>query len=101
MPHSTTPAPRTVLHGRCLLNGKHRPGDPYATECPLLGAEARSERSKKAARTRWGRPGGGAKHPDEFRTSLMLGGGPEGLGRAPWGLSELPEPPVRARTRPE
>lgn len=43
---------KTVLHGTCLLNGKHAPGDPYAKECPLRNAKARSARSKKAAQTR-------------------------------------------------
>jgi hypothetical protein len=27
---------RTVLHGRCLVDGKHAPGSPWARECPVL-----------------------------------------------------------------
>ncbi|MBI4346864.1 MAG: hypothetical protein HY553_08410 [Elusimicrobia bacterium] len=44
--------PRSVLHGTCLLDGKHPPGSPWPRECPLVNAGARSERSRRAARTR-------------------------------------------------
>lgn len=32
---------RTVLHGTCLLNGKHPPGSKLARECPLLRRQRR------------------------------------------------------------
>jgi hypothetical protein len=43
---------RTVLHGTCLLKGKHPAGSRLARECPVLNAQARSARAKKAAQTR-------------------------------------------------
>lgn len=39
---------RTVLHGQCLLNGKHPAGSQEARECPLARKTARKER--KAAK---------------------------------------------------
>lgn len=50
---------RTILHGTCLLGGKHEPNDPYAAECPLNPERIKrlSERAQKANKTRWGRPG--------------------------------------------
>ena len=32
---------RTVLHGTCLMGGRHEPGSQLARECPLLQAERR------------------------------------------------------------
>jgi hypothetical protein len=58
------PGYRTVLHGTCLLGGKHAAGDPYAKECPLRRAAARSERSRKAAASRWRTAAADAEHPD-------------------------------------
>jgi hypothetical protein len=46
-------------HGTCLVNGRHRPGSPEARECPLLTAQARSDRARAAAQARWG----GLEHP--------------------------------------
>jgi hypothetical protein len=39
-------------HGTCLVHGKHEPGTEAWRECPLRNAQARSDRSKKAAQTR-------------------------------------------------
>lgn len=47
---------QTVLHGTCLLGGKHPVGSALARECPVLNAGKRSERAKKAAQTRRQRP---------------------------------------------
>ena len=32
---------RTILHGTCLVGGRHEPGSELARECPLLRAERR------------------------------------------------------------
>ena len=32
---------RTILHGSCLVGGRHEPGSQLANECPLLRAEKR------------------------------------------------------------
>ena len=32
---------RTILHGTCLVGGRHEPGSELARECPLLLAERR------------------------------------------------------------
>jgi hypothetical protein len=32
---------RTILHGTCLVGGRHEPGSPLARECPLLRAKKR------------------------------------------------------------
>ena len=32
---------RTILHGTCLVGGRHQPGSELAHECPLLKAEKR------------------------------------------------------------
>ena len=37
----------------CLVNGVHRPGSQWERECPLRNAAKRSERSRKAAQTRY------------------------------------------------
>ena len=58
---------RTILHGQCLLNGKHAPGSRYHSECPLHTAAARSERARKAAGIRWGGRGGGGEHQARSR----------------------------------
>jgi hypothetical protein len=47
---------RTILHGVCLLVGKHPPGSVLARECPVLTAQARSDRAKRSAQTRRQRP---------------------------------------------
>jgi hypothetical protein len=36
----------------CLMAGQHTPGSPWASECPLRMAAARSARSKRASQTR-------------------------------------------------
>ncbi len=43
---------RTILHGTCLLAGKHPPGSALAGECPLARAARRSEARRKAWLTR-------------------------------------------------
>ena len=48
---------RTVLHGTCLLNGKHPAGSQMAKECPVLNASKRSEARKKGWLTRRGSEG--------------------------------------------
>jgi len=37
----------------CILDGNHTPGSDWQAECPQLRAAARSERSRKAAETRY------------------------------------------------
>ena len=32
---------RTILHGACLVGGRHQPGSELAHECPLLRAKKR------------------------------------------------------------
>jgi len=32
---------RTILHGTCLVGGRHQPGSELAHECPLLRAGKR------------------------------------------------------------
>ena len=32
---------RTILHGTCLVGGRHQPGSQLANECPVLRAETR------------------------------------------------------------
>ena len=32
---------RTILHGTCLVGGRHEPGSPLARECPLLREQKR------------------------------------------------------------
>jgi hypothetical protein len=32
---------RTILHGTCLMGGRHEPGSPLARECPLLREQKR------------------------------------------------------------
>jgi hypothetical protein len=54
---------RTVLHGTCLLNGKHPPGFKEAKECPVLNRTRRSERAQRAARTRARKRLGGETDP--------------------------------------
>src|SRR5262245_2912077 len=39
---------------QCLLGGCHPVGSPWALECPILNAEKRSQRARKAAAARWG-----------------------------------------------
>jgi hypothetical protein len=62
---SATPF-RTVLHGTCLLGGRHPAGSLEAKECPLnpQRIEARSARAKKAAQSRYRAPGGARKQLD-------------------------------------
>ena len=50
---------KSPYFGTCLAGGRRRPGSPEARECPVLKAEARSERARKAARSRWERPATG------------------------------------------
>ncbi len=47
----------TVLHGVCLLDGKHPAGSQLAKECPVLNASKRSEARKKGWLTRRGSEG--------------------------------------------
>ncbi len=44
--------PRTILHGTCLVGGRHPAGSALARECPVLTAPAHSIRAKTAAATR-------------------------------------------------
>lgn len=53
---------RTVLHGTCLLNGKHPPGSRLARECPVL---RRAERLQ--ARENNPRPRGAAAATERTR----------------------------------
>lgn len=81
-----SPSVRTVLHGTCLLDWKHPPGSVWARKCPLVNASARSELSRRAARTRWGAGkqagAGGSEHPGVVsRTPPMLREGLEGRAR--------------------
>ncbi len=39
----------------CLVNGNHTPGSEWERACPLRNAAARSERARRAARTRLAR----------------------------------------------
>lgn len=59
-----TPVGRTVLHGQCLVGGRHPSDSKFWAECPLNPEvqKRRSEARRKAARTRWGAPGGGRLH---------------------------------------
>jgi hypothetical protein len=52
-------AMRTILHGTCLLSGVHPVGSEEWKTCPLRRAQARADRSRKAAEARWraGPPG--------------------------------------------
>lgn len=61
-------------HGTCLVNGNHVPGSETWKECPLRMADKRSERSRKAARTRWGVPG----DPPEHQGGVGHGGDAQG-----------------------
>lgn len=93
--------PRTALHGTCLLDGKHPAGSVWAGECPLANAGARSARSRRAARTRWGTgkpaPAGGSEHPAPSPSiPPMLGGGPERVG----GASSVASTSVRRWSHP-
>jgi hypothetical protein len=56
---------RTVLHGTCLLNGVHPVGSEEWKACPVRQAQARAGRARKAAQTRWRRPGAPDKHRDD------------------------------------
>jgi hypothetical protein len=53
----------TMLHGTCLVNGRHPAGSLEWRECPLRRAQARADRSRKAAEARWRAPGASTKHP--------------------------------------
>jgi hypothetical protein len=52
----------TMLHGTCLVNGRHPAGSLEWRECPLRRAQARADRSRKAAEARWRPPGAPDKH---------------------------------------
>ncbi len=39
----------TVLHGTCLLNGRHPPGSALGDECPALRRQRRQELRKAGA----------------------------------------------------
>jgi hypothetical protein len=43
---------RTILHGTCLLAGKHPPGSALARECPLAKTARRSAARRQAWLTR-------------------------------------------------
>jgi len=64
-----TTRPGTLLHGLCLVDGKHTPGSAAAKECPLLHASKRSERSRKAAQARWKRRDEGAEKSTQVTPS--------------------------------
>ncbi len=57
---------RTVLHGTCLMHGHHTPGSREQIECPLnpQRIQARAERARKAAQSRYAARGGARKQPD-------------------------------------
>lgn len=55
-------------YGTCLVNGDHPEGSALARECPLRNAARRSERSRKAAATRWSRRSEAPKHAPRIRT---------------------------------
>jgi hypothetical protein len=59
---------RTVLHGACLLGGKHPPGSALARECPVLNAQGRSVARRRGWLTRKAREGGPAQ--DAARRSM-------------------------------
>jgi hypothetical protein len=57
-PESTTPKRfRTVLHGTCLLAGKHPPGSALARECPMAKMAKRAAARRQAWLTRKARLG--------------------------------------------
>lgn len=84
MPDPTTPSRlprfrRTILHGTCLLNGKHPPGSKLARECPVLRRARRhalrgnAEAQKQgAAITLQGRPEGPSSGTTESGTSKTI-----------------------------
>jgi hypothetical protein len=43
---------KAILHGQCLIGGKHTPGSQWERECPLRNAEKRSERTRKGNQAR-------------------------------------------------
>lgn len=70
---------RTVLHGTCLLAGKHPPGSKMARECPVLRRARRQPlrgdsgpQKQEAAITLQGRPEGPSSAPDESGISKTI-----------------------------
>jgi hypothetical protein len=68
---SETREAMTILHGTCLLNGKHAPGSALALECPVLNAERRSEARKRGWHTR--KENGGATPGPDTREGVGTG----------------------------
>ena len=65
---------RTVLHGTCLLKGKHPPGSKLARECPVLRRARRDSEAQNqgAAITLQGRPEAPSAAPVESGTSSTI-----------------------------
>ena len=68
--------------GTCLTGGVHTPGSQWQRECPLRMAEARSERSRRAALTR-GRAVAGPAIPSTPSDPLRTTQAPVGAPGAP------------------
>jgi hypothetical protein len=67
---------RTVVHGLCLLGGRHPEGSPLARECPVQNAGRRAEgRRYPLGQGRIG-PRAGPKHETDPEPGLMLRGAP-------------------------
>jgi hypothetical protein len=67
---------RTVLHGTCLLNGKHAPGSHSAAECPF-NPERAQRRSARARKIWAARKGGRFSTDPENPVSGPQGGSQE------------------------
>jgi hypothetical protein len=95
---------RTVLHGTCLMGGRHESGSQLARECPLLQAERRRGIGHQDGDT--GSPSTGVTEPlsgdkleSEFRdarSDLKL---PFSRARRPVGRPASTEPSRHARYR--
>lgn len=62
---------RSIIHGTCLLKGKHPSGSKLARECPVLNAAKRAEArrgawlSRKDQTGRDAQPGGSTGRPGD------------------------------------
>src|SRR5215467_2201284 len=95
---------RTILHGTCLMGGRHEPGSPLARECPLPQAERRRGIGDQGGDT--GSPSGPVTEPligDDLESEFRDAGKPSALplasARRRVGRPASTEPSRHARYR--
>jgi len=95
---------RTILHGTCLVGGRHEPGSELARECPLLRAERRRGIGDQGVDT--GSPEGDLTKPfsdaglaGEFRDAANASELPLARARRRVGRPASTEPSRHARYR--